>query len=149
MDGLNLTNSSGGNDSKAFPTFSRRVLPASHGSMHVNNAEIGTAENQTRGLNEEPSADNGATSATASLLTAAILTPGIRYWGWSYCGRWHQTCTPITRLDKARHFYFHVITTSLCQDWDIHAPGAFVGYGSRVSSSDSESNPNYPLPITR
>ena len=76
----------------------------------------------------------------------------IRYWSWNYRGCWHQTCPPI---DPCRCFYFvlipitrhkglvllFLVTTSLCQDWVICAPAAFLRCGSHFSGSLSGIKP--------
>ena len=51
-----------------------------------------------------------------------------------------QTCKGLALL--------FIVTTSLCQDWVIYAPAAFLGCGSRISGSFSEILPLvifYPL----
>ena len=77
----------------------------------------------------------------------------IRFWSWNYRGCWHQTCPPIAnRLDiyiklipRARPEFWcallFLVTTSLCQDWVICAPAAFLRRGSRYSGSLSEIEP--------
>ena len=77
----------------------------------------------------------------------------IRYWSWNYRGCWHQTCPPLVprerylncthsnckiRKDPALLF---IVTTSLCQDWVICAPAAFLGCSSRFSGSFSGIEP--------
>jgi hypothetical protein len=41
-----------------------------------------------------------------------------------------------------------IVTTSLCQDWVICAPAAFLGCGSHFSGSLSRINPNSLSPVT-
>ncbi|CAN0508154.1 unnamed protein product [Laminaria digitata] len=38
-----------------------------------------------------------------------------------------------------------IVTTSLCQDWVIYAPAAFLGCGSRLSGSLSGIEPQFPV----
>ena len=76
----------------------------------------------------------------------------IRYWSWNYRGCWHQTCPPIdTRkgiwillIPITRHgcpVLLFLVTTSLCQDWVICAPAAFLRCGSHFSGSLSGIKP--------
>ena len=76
----------------------------------------------------------------------------IRYWSWNYRGCWHQTCPPIDTHRKVykqlipdtRHVcpvLLFLVTTSLCQDWVICAPAAFLRCGSRFSGSLSGIKP--------
>ena len=76
----------------------------------------------------------------------------IRYWSWNYRGCWHQTCPPIgthRRLHSllmpiTRHrcpVLVFLVTTSLCQDWVICAPAAFLRCGSHSSGSLSGIKP--------
>ena len=76
----------------------------------------------------------------------------IRYWSWNYRGCWHQTCPPLdTRgaiqlpLIPIKRQYCPVllflVTTSLCQDWVICAPAAFLRCGSHSSGSLSGIKP--------
>ena len=76
----------------------------------------------------------------------------IRYWSWNYRGCWHQTCPPMgTRknifvqpIPITRHgcpVLLFFVTTSLCQDWVICAPAAFLRCGSRFSGSLSGVKP--------
>ena len=76
----------------------------------------------------------------------------ICFWSWNYRGCWHQTCPPI---DTQREVYFllipitrhsclillFLVTTSLCQDWAICAPAAFLRCGSHFSGSLSGIKP--------
>ena len=75
-----------------------------------------------------------------------------RYWSWDCRGCWHQTCAPIdTRgaiqlplLPITRQYcpvLLFLVTTSLCQDWVICAPAAFLRCGSRFSGSLSGIEP--------
>ena len=68
----------------------------------------------------------------------------IHYWSWNYRGCWHQTCPPIDThkgvyilfIPITRHgcpVLLFLVTTSLCQDWVIYAPAAFLRCGSRFS----------------
>ena len=41
-----------------------------------------------------------------------------------------------------------LVTTSLCQDWVICAPAAFLRSGSRFSGSSPESSPDSLVPVT-
>ncbi len=79
----------------------------------------------------------------------------IRYWSWKprllapdLPSNWfsisslscsHSNC--ITEICNALVF---IVTTSLCQDWVICAPAAFLGSGSRLSGSLSGIEPNVP-----
>ena len=76
----------------------------------------------------------------------------IRYWSWNYRGCWHQTCPPMgTRknifvqpIPITRHgcpVLLFFVTTSLCQDWVICAPAAFLRCGSHSSGSLSGIKP--------
>ena len=76
----------------------------------------------------------------------------IRYWSWNYRGCWHQTCPPIDThkgvyilfIPITRHgcpVLLFLVTTSLCQDWVICAPAAFLRCGSRFSGSLSGIEP--------
>ena len=76
----------------------------------------------------------------------------IHYWSWNYRGCWHQTCPPIgthRRLHSllipiTRHrcpVLVFLVTTSLCQDWVICAPAAFLRCSSRFSGSLSGVKP--------
>ena len=80
----------------------------------------------------------------------------IRYWSWNYRGCWHQTCPPIDThkgiwillIPITRHgcpVLLFLVTTSLCQDWVICAPAAFLGCGSRFSGSLSGIEPLFPV----
>ena len=73
-------------------------------------------------------------------------------WSWNYRGCWHQTCPPIdaheevyatsipsTGLDSPVSLF--LVTTSLCQDWAICVPAAFLRCGSHLSSSLSGTKP--------
>jgi len=70
----------------------------------------------------------------------------IRYWSWNYRGCWHQTCPPVVPRERdlncahsncspfcQRPALLFIVTASLCQDWAICAPAAFLGSGSRFS----------------
>ena len=70
----------------------------------------------------------------------------IRYWSWNCRGCWHQACPPIDShtafcnllIPTTRHdcpVLLFLVTTSLCQDWVIFAPAAFLRCGSRFSGS--------------
>ena len=76
----------------------------------------------------------------------------IRYWSWNYRGCWHQTCPPIDThkgvyilfIPITRHgcpVLLFLVTTSLCQDWVICAPAAFLRCGSHFSGSLSGIKP--------
>ena len=76
----------------------------------------------------------------------------IHYWSWNYRGCWHQTCPPIDThkgvyilfIPITRHgcpVLLFLVTTSLCQDWVICAPAAFLRCGSRFSGSLSGIEP--------
>ena len=76
----------------------------------------------------------------------------ICYWSWNYRGCWHQTCPPIdTRnavyiipIPITKHYSLilvFLVTTSLCQNWVIYAPAAFLRCGSRFSGSLSGIEP--------
>jgi len=76
----------------------------------------------------------------------------IRYWSWNYRGCWHQTCPPIVSSTALNRSHANcndpvgpassfLVTTSLCQDWVICAPAAFLGCGSRFSGSLSGIEP--------
>ena len=76
----------------------------------------------------------------------------IRYWSWNYRGCWHQTCPPIDTREavyvslipitrQKRLILIFLVTTSLCQDWVIYAPAAFLRCGSRFSGSLSGIEP--------
>ena len=76
----------------------------------------------------------------------------IRYWSWNYRGCWHQACPPIDShtaicnllIPTTRHdcpVLLFLVTTSLCQDWVIFAPAAFLRCGSRLSGSLSRIKP--------
>ena len=76
----------------------------------------------------------------------------IHYWSWNYRGCWHQTCPPIDThkgvyilfIPITRHgcpVLLFLVTTSLCQDWVIYAPAAFLRCGSRFSGSLSGIKP--------
>ena len=76
----------------------------------------------------------------------------IHYWSWNYRGCWHQTCPPIDThkgvyilfIPITRHgcpVLLFLVTTSLCQDWVICAPAAFLRCGSRFSGSLSGIKP--------
>ena len=76
----------------------------------------------------------------------------IRYWSWNYRGCWHQTCPPIDSrkaicvllipITKRQSLVLvFIVTTSLCQDWVICAPAAFLRCGSRFSGSLSGTEP--------
>ena len=76
----------------------------------------------------------------------------IRYWSWNYRGCWHQTCPPI---DPHKEIWtllipitghgcpilLFLVTTSLCQNWVICAPAAFLRSGSRLAGSLSGIEP--------
>ena len=76
----------------------------------------------------------------------------IHYWSWNYRGCWHQTCPPIG-THRRLHILFipitrhgclvllFLVTTSLCQDWVICAPAAFLRCGSHFSGSLSGIKP--------
>ena len=76
----------------------------------------------------------------------------IRYWSWNYRGCWHQTCPPIDThkeisallIPITRHgcpVLSFLVTTSMCQDWVICTPAAFLRCGSRFSGSLSGIKP--------
>ena len=76
----------------------------------------------------------------------------IHYWSWNYRGCWHQTCPPIDThkgvyilfIPITRHgcpVLLFLVTTSLCQDWVICAPAAFLRCGSHFSGSLSGIKP--------
>ena len=76
----------------------------------------------------------------------------IRSWSWNYRGCWHQTCPPIANRRQALHplipltghkcpVKLLLVTTSLCQDWVIRVPAAFLRCGSHFSSSLSGIEP--------
>ena len=76
----------------------------------------------------------------------------IHDWSWNYRGCWHQTCPPIgTRhacymwlIPITKHVcpvLLVIVTTSLCQNWVICAPAAFLRCGSRFSCSLSGIEP--------
>ena len=77
----------------------------------------------------------------------------IRYWSWNYRGCWHQTCPPIDSRreicdslipktkSRKRLALLYLVTTSLCQNWVICAPAAFLRRGSCFSGSLSGTKP--------
>ncbi len=80
----------------------------------------------------------------------------IRYWSWNYRGCWHQTCPPVAFVKGFNLYsfvlqipvgpaYLFVVTTSACRQWVICAPAAFLGSGSRFSSSLSGIKPQFPV----
>ena len=76
----------------------------------------------------------------------------IRSWSWNYRGCWHQTCPPVDTHKEIKILFIPItrhgcpvllflVTTSLCQDWVICAPAAFLRCGSRFSGSLSGIEP--------
>ena len=77
----------------------------------------------------------------------------IHHWSWNYRGCWHQTCPPIDSkhdicwsfIPSTKHgclVLLFLVTTSLCWDWAICAPAAFLRCGSHLSGSLSGVKPS-------
>ena len=90
---------------------------------------------------------NGQTSSSKQKSNYELFNRNnfnICFWSWNYRGCWHQTCPPIDTktliycifIPITKHGCFvllYIVTTSLCQDWVICAPAAFLRCGSRFT----------------
>ena len=76
----------------------------------------------------------------------------IRYWSWNYAAAGTRLALQLILVKGFKLYSFQLqnhkgsallflVTTSLCQDWVIYAPAAFLGCGSHLSGSLSGIEP--------